>query len=707
MSVRRDYLDNITKLEKFAETYYHNNESLISDQSYDLLVEETARAGEDNGWTEHLPLVEKVAAGTVDNDTDIEHTTRMLSLSKANTEEEISKFINKTNPNNTPDFFVLEPKLDGLAVRVLYKNGKREVVATRGDSHAGKNLALRANEITIEGLPPLVPAQEDFEVRGEIFITNTHYEEVQKTRNDLWAKYEAEKSKAKAEKRRATMTAPSKPFTLQRAAASGSINAKPGTETTGIILSFAAYDVIFGNEADQPETYTLALDFATKNGITTASSIMADTADQPTILDKVRKFGEIRGSLDYPTDGAVLKVNSKQVRESLGEGEKHPYWAIAYKYEEEVKEAVLSRIERAVGKSGAISYVGIFENPIDLGSQVSRATLNNSEVIKNLDVRVGDTILVRKANGIIPEILAVRIADREKNSVGEPYEAPTTCPSCGENLDTESSIIWRCHNPECSRLEEIVYAVSKKNLDVQSLGRSTIEVLVENEIINDVADLFMMTREQWENLIIRYTGDDNSTPVLYGKAKTDTVMDSLNKALNAPLNKIISSLNLRYVGNTFGKRFAQHFNSFDKFVTADVDQMTDIQGVKDKAKVIVDEIQKRQTLISKYKNVGFKNIEPKTEEDPTQDLPQVLKDERIVITGPVPDYARDEIKDIIEQAGGVSSSSVSAKTTLVVAPIDKRQTEKAARADKMKITIITPEELLERLDPFLKQYYAS
>lgn len=184
-------------------------------------------------------------------------------------------------------------------------------------------------------------------------------------------------------------------------------------------------------------------------------------------------------------------------------------------------------------------------------------------------------------------------------------------------------------------------------------------------------------------------------------------MDSLNKALNAPLNKIISSLNLRYVGNTFGKRFAQHFNSFDKFVTADVDQMTDIQGVKDKAKVIVDEIQKRQTLISKYKNVGFKNIEPKTEEDPTQGLPQVLKDERIVITGPVPDYARDEIKDIIEQAGGVSSSSVSAKTTLVVAPIDKRQTEKAARADKMKITIITPEELLERLDPFLKQYYAS
>jgi len=694
MTVRDDYLQKIEQIKKFSEHYYHKNESLISDQTYDLLVEETARAGEENGWTEHLPLVKEVAAGTIDYEADIEHKTRMLSLNKVNSEEELEKFITKLNPDDDNNFFIIEPKLDGLAFRVFYNKGKRELVSSRGDSYYGKNLTLRANELNIEGLPKTISSTQKFEVRGELFITNENYAKVQQFRTARWAKYETEKKKAKAEKRRSSMTAPSKPFSLQRSAVSGSINAKPGTDTTEIILSFAAYDVLFDNESKQPDTYIEVLDFAKENGILTALSLMTEIDSNLNTLEQIEEFGKLRNFLPYPTDGSVVKANYTETRKLLGAGEKHPNWAVAYKYEEEVKPAVMARIERSVGKSGAISYVGIFEKPVELsGSQVSRATLNNADMIKTLDVRIGDTVMVRKANGIIPEVLAVRIADREKKNVGEPYEAPTTCPQCSEDLDTQSSIIWRCHNPNCSKLETIIYAISKKNLDIQGLGRSTVETLVEQEKISDVADLFSMTQQDWENLIIRYS--EAGKPVYYGKTKTVTTLKSLAKALEAPLEKIISSLNIRFAGSTFGRRFAKHYKSFDKFVSTNISELTQIEGVKDKAQIIIEELSKKKDLVDKYRKVGFVNLE--IEETSQNDSQTIFDNENIVITGAVPGYSRDEIKSLIVNFGGKSGGSVSSKTTLLVAPENERETTKAKKAKELGIKIITPEEFLDKI----------
>lgn len=696
MTVRNDYLQKIEQIKKFAEHYYHKNESLVSDQAYDLLVEETARAGEENGWTDHLPLVEKVASGTIDYEADIEHKTRMLSLNKVNSEEDLEKFIKKLDLQNDNEFFVIEPKLDGLAFRVFYNNGKRELVSSRGDSYYGKNLTLRANELKIEGLPKTISSTQKFEVRGELFITNENYAKVQQFRTARWAEYETEKKKAKAEKRRAAMTAPSKPFSLQRSAVSGSINAKPGTDTTEIILSFAAYDVLFDNESKQPDTYIEALDFATENGILTALSLMPEIDSNLSTLEQIEEFGKLRNTLSYPTDGSVVKANYTETRKLLGAGEKHPNWAVAYKYEEEVKPAVMAHIERSVGKSGAISYVGIFEKPVELsGSQVSRATLNNADMIKTLDIRIGDTVMVRKANGIIPEVLAVRIADREKNNVGEPYEAPTTCPQCSEHLDTQSSIIWRCHNPNCSKLETIIYAISKKNLDIQGLGRSTVETLVEQGKISDVADLFSMAQQDWENLIIRY--NEEGKPVYYGKTKTATTMKSLDKALETPLEKIISSLNIRFVGSTFGRRFAKHYGNFNKFVNTNIAELTQIEGVKDKAQIIVEDLKKKKGLIEKYETVGFTNLNQYENKNDDKIVDQKLANENIVITGAVPGYTRDEIKTLISDMGGKPGSSVSSKTTLVVAPADERETSKAKKAQQLGITIITPEEFLQRI----------
>lgn len=699
MSVRSDYLDKIEQLKKFAEHYYHKNESLVTDQVYDMIVEEVEKAGLDNDWTEHKEITEKVAGGTSDNESDIEHKTRMLSLKKVNDENELISFIKKvetTGTDENTDYFVIEPKLDGLALRVIYKNGKREIVSTRGDSRFGKNVTKRANEIVIEGLPQKINDTRDFEVRGELFITNENYEKIQNIRLAKVEQYEKEKELAKKENRRATLTSPPKPFTLQRSSVSGTINAKQGTESFGIILNFAAYDVIFVNEKDQPHTYTEALAQAEENGFITATSILPKLTSK-NIIEKIKEFGELRDSLPYPTDGAVVKVNSQKQRNTLGAAERHPNWAVAYKYEEEVKTAQIAEIVRSVGKSGAISYVGVFKEPILLsGSQVGRATLNNAEMIRTLDIRINDTVMVRKANGIIPEILAVRIADRENNNVSEnPYEAPTTCPQCKEQLDTESSIIWRCHNPQCSKLESIIYAISKKNFDVQGLGKSTIEILVEKEIINDVTDLFKLSEKEWENLVIRTTETGN--PVYYGKPKTKTTLESLNKSLNVPLEKIISSLNLRFVGETFGRRFAHHYKTFENFINTTEDELMTIEGVKDKARIIIEEIQKNSTLIEKYKKVGFTNLNQYENKNDDKIVDQKLANENIVITGAVPGYTRDEVKELIFNLGGKPGSSVSSKTTLVVAPADERETSKAKKAQQLGITIITPEEFLQRI----------
>lgn len=714
MTQRTDYLDNVAKLKTLAEKYYHSQdtENLPPDESYDLFLEEVSLVGEGNGWTEHLDLIKKVAGGTNSDKATITYKKRMLSLNKVKEPEELEKFIKRANPQNESDFFVLEPKLDGLALTATYENGQRKIVSSRGDSYTGEDYTERANELTIKGLPKTISNLSNIEVRGELFITNEDFNTIQKKRIEAVEAYdrqkeaeEAEKAQAKLENRKprkieGRKTVPPKPFTINRSAVSGLINAKPGTDSEGVVLTFAAYDFLFEDESLQPDTYTEALEIAVANNINTASGILP-TLEGDTVQDMVKAFGEAREELNYPTDGSVIKVNSKAARNALGEGEKHPYWAVAYKYKEPIKKAVLSHIVRAVGKSGAISYVGIFEKPIDLGTQVGRVTLNNAEIIKTLDVREGDTVFVRKAHGIIPELVAVSLTDRSPTNPPKPYYAPRTCPSCGGDLDTESSVVWRCHNPECSKTEAIIYAASKKNFDITGLGSSTIETLVLNGVISDAADLFTLSLDQWVNLPIGFTSTGEE--ILYGAKKAAIVMKSLEKAKTVPLNKIISSLNIRFVGNTLGRRIADHFQSFDKFTQAGVNELTEVEGIKGKAETIVEGIQARQDLIYKYKKIGFDNLEPASDVvSNSNNVPTPLTGHKIVITGAVPGFSRDEMKDIITNAGGQASSSVSNRTTLLVAPIDQRNTTKADKAERLGVLMITPEEFLDMLEPFFK-----
>jgi DNA ligase (NAD+) len=412
------------------------------------------------------------------------------------------------------------------------------------------------------------------------------------------------------------------------------------------------------------------------------------------------KFGKAKNTIPFPTDGIVVKIDSLPLRAELGNSERSPRWAIAYKYEAEIKETVLRNIVRDVGRTGAISYVAEFDTVELAGSEVSKATLNNSRFIEELDLHIGDTIMVRKANEIIPEIVSVVFAERAGKNLA-PYVAPTTCPNCSEELDTTSSIIWRCENPECAVANRILHAINRDNLDMDGISSKLIEKLLEANLINDVTDLFNLTVEQIAALETGrfYKIDDEATgrkagdPILVGELMAKKHYGNIQAAKDRELNRIISSLGVRFLGRTFSAAYAKHFKSFDKVVNASVEELQGIDKVKDKAVAIRAGFDAIQPLLEKYRAVGFLNMD-KVEEVV---LGTALKGESVVVTGTVPGYGRNEVKDLIAAHGGVAGGSVSGKTTLLVAPADERDTSKAKKAISLGIEIITPEKFLERL----------
>jgi len=603
-----------------------------------------------------------------DGDGDVQHRTRMLSLAKAQNGDELDKFLKKAREFSAQ--LLLEPKLDGLAINASYLNGELVQVSTRGDSRTGQNVTSRALEATITGLPKTIPFKGDLEVRGELFMLRSHFEAAQKFR----VKHGRPEYKN------------------PRNAVSGAILSKDASRLEGLKMTYAIYDYIVYSPENKEDSYHQLMREAANAGFTPALSLMPSITGS-TIMERVIAFGEIRDSVGVPTDGVVVKVNSLTLREKMGSGERHPHWAVAYKYEAEIKPTVLRSITRDVGRTGAVSYTANFE-PVELSeSVVAKATLNNARFIDLLDLHIGDVVLVRKANEIIPEVVGVDFTARAGKNLPR-YVAPTTCPNCDSALDTTSSVVWRCLNPGCAQVPTIVHAVNRDNLDIEGLSTQLVELLVDAGYIEDVTDLYNLTVAKLAELPTGRVSKDGQMGVL-GTVVATKLVKAIQDSKNQPLNRVLSSLGVRFMGRTFGRRFAAHFKTFDAAVTATVEQMQNVEGVKDKAVVIRAELDNRAALLDKYRNVGFTQINSAS---PTAVAgSKKLDGQNIVITGTVPGYSRNEAKELVEKHGGVAGSSVSSRTTLLVAPATERDTSKAKEALKRGIRIITPEEFLSSL----------
>lgn len=695
-NLRETYLSKVDTLRQAALDYYiDGKDSNLSDEEYDLMLLSVQAMGDAYEWKEHVKLAEEVAGGAPISDQadTVQHRTRMLSLGKAQDAETLEKFLVKMRAEKAS--VVLEPKLDGSAIVAIYRDGVLVQVATRGDSRKGQNVTTRALEATIKGLPHRIDYKGELEVRGELFMLNDDFVVAQQALYNRTIRPVCSQHNTK------NCTKHVRQYKNSRNATSGLILSKDKSRLEGVTLTFGTYDVIpVSGEAVGTDSYSELLTVAEGMGFITAASLIKDMfSPTDSIHDRVTKFGELKDESNFPTDGIVVKVDSLAARERIGSGERVPRWAIAYKYEAEIKETVLRGIVRDVGRTGAISYVAHFDKIELAGSEVEKATVNNSSFIAELDLRIGDTIMVRKANEIIPEIVSVVFTAREGKDFVE-YVAPTTCPKCEEALDVTSSTIWRCLNAECAVANRIIHAVSRDNLDMDGISSKLIEMLLDAELINDVTDLYKLTVEQIAALPtgrVYATEDDDhkkGDPILTGELMAKKHYSNIQASKDRELNRIISSLGVRHLGRTFSAAYAKHFKSFDKFVNASVAELQGIDKVKDKAVVIRAHLDAIQPLLEKYRQVGFLNMD--TVEEVV--LGSSLKGETVVVTGNVPGYGRNEVKDLIEAHGGVAGGSVSGKTTLVVAPKDERDTTKAKKALSLGIPLITPDKFLSLLN---------
>ena len=666
--------DNAVRQATAAATAYYaptdgDAAPVMADADYDTLLDQIAATETANPqWANSGGLLSDVAAG-VSTAGDVKHTTPMLSLGKISfdpknpdkTATEIRGFAATINSD-----LVGEPKLDGLAVNATYRNGDLIRVALRGDGTAGEDVTAQARDIA--GMPTRLASNWTGEVRGEVYMSDDDFAAASAARN----------------------AAGKGAFVNPRNAVAGSIR-KVG-RTYDAPMSFGSYDIVGEGIADDMThldamTYADSLGFATAVNLLPAG-IQALHKNADTLLDAIDGLEQARASLGYTIDGFVIKANTPADRANLGATSRTPRWATAYKYAPEATTTVLLDIVRNVGQTGVVSLTAVLAPKFVGGVTVTSATLHNQTWITEHDLHVGDTVMVMRRGDVIPRIEAPLVALRPADAV--PSLAPTTCPKCDEELDTTSSLLWRCTNPDCSTGAKIAYAVHRGALDVDGLSTGTVDALVEAGLVKNVADLFDLTVEQVANVKMGTT--DSGASRLLGTANATRIVNGLEAAKAQPFNRVLTSLAIRKLGKTFGRRLAAHYGSMSALQAATLDDLINsgIDGVKDgRAAYFHAGLTANADVIVRLAAAGLQMDTGKAagEQNPA-DLP--FSGMTIVVSGSVPGMTRDQSAENIERLGGKSSGSVSKSTSLLVT--SETTTSKAVKATSLGVKIMDPAE---------------
>jgi DNA ligase (NAD+) len=653
------YQSAVSRALEAADAYYNGTDELMTDSEYDTLVEtiEQYETSNPDDAIDH-GLHTKVAAGTAAT-ADVAHPTPMLSLDKARTMDEVHALFARAEEAaeaiGVPKSRIMlrvEPKLDGMAMRAVYRNGRLVQVVTRGDGRAGEDVTARLArpQVAVRGLPTFLDnAPAELELRGEMLMSHSDFEF------------------SNANRIAAGKTA----FANPRNATAGSVRAE--TLDYDVRMTFICYVDTFFN--------VNLLDAAHLDQNLQGADYEAN----------INMFGEYRDRFDYPTDGVVIKVNNADVCRRMGEGSRAPKWALAYKYDDVKGVSVLRDIEMAVGRTGNISFTAIYDPTKVDGSVISRATLHNFDFIRDNDLRIGDTIEVYKANKIIPRVVKPFIELRPSSAV--PYDPPRVCPVSGEPLDT-SGKIWRSLAPEASLGSSIAYAASRDALDIDGLGDEIAVALVENELVADIGDLFTLTVPVLTNLRL---AQPNGSVRLLGEKVATKLVENIAKAKEQPLSRFITALGIRKSGRTFGRRIASEFETIDAVLAASRDDFFRVEGVGDeRANLFFEGVQRNRPVIAKLLAAGVPlNTVATAPVSDSDALP--LAGMRVVVSGGMSGvlakYSRNEMNELVERRGGKSSGSVSKTTSLLVA--GEGAGSKLAKAEELGVKVMTPEEFAD------------
>ena len=648
-------IDELTeKLNYYSNKYYMDDSPEITDYEYDMLQRQLKELEEKYPQYAHADSPTGRVGGGVEGRlfTPVEHRVKMESLQDAFSFDELRTFDKRIAEEVTPIYSV-EPKIDGLSVLLEYENGKFVRGSTRGDGMVGEDVT--ANLLTIEDIPKSIDFKRVLEVRGEVYMSHKRFLEL-------------------VERQENEGVAPAK---NPRNAAAGSLRQKNPKITAERKLSSFIFNVQY-IEGKELSGHIQSLEFLKELGFSVLPFYhKANGIEQA--IEFIEGIGQNRGELPFDIDGAVIKLDSLTQREIFGSTAKFPKWAIAYKYPPEEKPTKLISIEINVGRTGALTPTAVFE-PVSLaGTTVSRAVLHNEDFIKEKDIRIGDTIIVRKAGDIIPEV----IGDYEHAKDSEPFKMVENCPSCGAKVyREEGEAVIRCTNAQCPAqlARHLIHFASRDAMDIEGLGPAVVALLLENGLVEHPYDLYTLTAGQLAGL------------ERMGEKSAENLLKAIEKSKENDLYRLIFGLGIRHIGAKAAKLIADKFQNMDDILNADVDDFMSTDGFGEiMAKSLYDflSLPQSQMLIKRFSELGL-NMQSKT----------VITDTRFegltfVLTGTLPTYKRNEAAAIIEGFGGKTSSSVSKKTSYVLA--GEEAGSKLDKANALGVPVISEEEFNEMI----------
>jgi len=652
---RINFLRN--ELNKYSYNYYVLDNPLISDFEYDKLYKELEELERQNPLFITPDSPTQRVGGISSGFEEVKHKYRLYSLDNTYNYDELRKWyekITKEFGNNVE--LVCELKIDGLAIALAYKNGLFVHGATRGNGIVGEEITQ--NLRTIKAIPLKLFEDADVEVRGEIYMPKSSFEKLN------------EENLANGEK----------PFANPRNAAAGSLRQLDSSITAKRDLSMFTYTPIIERAKKQPKTHWDGIQYIKELGFKINPNIRL-VQNIEGAVEFCKEWETKRFDLDYATDGVVIKVNNLAYQNELGYTSRAPKWATAFKFPPEEISTTLREIELGIGKTGAVTPVAVLD-PVNLaGSVVSRASLHNFDEIKRLDVRIGDRVLIKKAAEIIPKV--IKVCDNPEHENLPVYQVQKFCPACGEPIrEVEGEVNLYCLNHRCPAVlkAKLEYWVSKEAMDIDSVGPSVIEKLYTSGLVKAPIDFYKLSVDDFLKLD------------LVKEKSANNMYNAIQESKQKPLSRFITALSIRNVGKETAELLVNELPALDDFKNADVEKLSSIDGIGDKiAKNIYEFFHDEHNLqtLDEFISLGFEfqnTIQNRTDE---------LSGKTFVLTGTLQSMTRDEASDIIKSKGGKTSSSVSQKTSFVIA--GENAGSKLDKAQDLGVIILNEDEFLKMI----------
>ncbi len=654
--------DAISELEQLKKTiayhsnlYYQENRTEISDYEYDMLVNRVKSI--ENEFPQLITAdspTQRVQGMASSSFEKVVHTVKMESLLDAFSYEELRDFDRKVKDAVGKAQYVVETKIDGLSMSLEYVNGVFTRGSTRGDGTVGEDVTQ--NLATIKSIPKRIENAPRFlEVRGEVYMPRAVFLKLARQQEDEGKQ----------------------PFKNPRNAASGSIRQKNSKITRERRLDIFIFNLQQASDDFTVATHKESLDKLKDFGFNVCPRyILCDDIEEA--IKQVEIIGNMRGEFSFDIDGAVIKVNDLAQRTAMGSTNKYPRWAIAYKYPPEEKETVLKDIEISVGRTGVLTPTAVFDTVQLAGTSVQRAVLHNQDFIDEKQINIGDTIVVRKAGDIIPEV--VRLA--KKNSLGS-FQIPLICPSCGAPVVKTDESALRCNNPDCPEqlVRNLIHFASRDAMDIEGLGEAVIYQLADKKMIHDVADIYDLTVDD----ALKIDG--------FKEKSANNLINAIENSKSRNLDKLVFALGIRNVGAKAATLLCEEFNSIEGLINAQITDIIKIDGIGDIMAESVAEYFKSESVRNVIRRLQEKGVNMQYTSSVESD---VLKGRTIVVTGTLPTLSRDEAEKLIRDNGGKASSSVSKKTSYVLA--GEKAGSKLDKANSLGIPVITEEEFLKMIN---------